>query len=76
MDEGMNKIDYNLGLLKRLAAGTVNGKPYVMLEDVEYIIKNSGLFDEIECSRHDDVTTEDILRSICSLERELQEDKK
>lgn len=68
----MNKIDYNLGLLKRLAAGTINGKPYVMLEDVEYIIKNSGLFDEVVCSRHD----EDILRSICSLERELKEDKK
>ena len=72
----MNKIDYNLGLLKRLVAGTVNGKPYVMLEDVEYIVKNSGLFDEIECSRHDDVTTEDILRSLCSLERELKKDKK
>lgn len=48
MDEGMNKIDYNLGLLKRLVAGTVNGKPYVMLEDAEYIVKNSGLFLERE----------------------------
>jgi len=42
----MNNIDYNLGILKRLIAGTINNKPYVMLNDVEYIIKNSGIFEE------------------------------
>lgn len=42
----MNKIEYHIGLLKRLAAGSINGKPYVMLDDAEYIIRNSGLFVE------------------------------
>ncbi len=42
----MNKIDYNLGILKRLVAGSINNKPYVMLDDVEYIIKNSGVIEE------------------------------
>lgn len=42
----MDKIQYHIGLLKRMVAGTINGKPYVMLDDVEYIIKNSGLFSE------------------------------
>ena len=42
----MNRIDYNIGLLKRMTAGTINGRPYVMLDDAEYIIRNSGLFGE------------------------------
>lgn len=42
----MNKIDYNLGILNRLIAGTINNKPYVMLDDVEYIIKNGNIFEE------------------------------
>ena len=41
----MNKIDYNLGILKRLIAGSINNRPYVMLDDVEYIIKNSGIME-------------------------------
>ena len=42
----MNNIDYNLGILKRLVVGTINGKPYIWLDDAEYIIKNSGIFEE------------------------------
>lgn len=42
----MNKIEYNIGLLKRMVAGSINGRPYVMLDDAEYIIRNSGLFGE------------------------------
>lgn len=42
----MNNIDYNLGILKRLVVGTINGKPYVWLDDAEYIIKNNGVFEE------------------------------
>lgn len=41
----MNRIDYNLGILKRLIAGSINNRPYVMLDDVEYIIKNSGIME-------------------------------
>lgn len=39
----MNNIEYNLGILDRLVAGTVNGKPYVLLDDAKYIVKNSGI---------------------------------
>lgn len=42
----MNKIDYNLGLLDRLVAGTINGQSYVMLDDAKYILKNSGILEE------------------------------
>ena len=44
----MNKIEYNLGLLKRLIAGYINSKPYVMLDDAEYIIKNGDVMDASE----------------------------
>jgi len=42
----MNNIEYNLGILERLAAGSINGKPYVMLDDVKYIIQNSGILNK------------------------------
>ncbi len=42
----MNKIDYALGVLDRLTVGHLNGKPYVMLEDVEWVIRNGGVFDD------------------------------
>jgi len=42
----MNSIEYNLGILERLAAGSINGKPYVMLDDVKYIIKNGGVINK------------------------------
>ena len=41
----MDKIDYAIGLLKRLSCGSINGKPYVMLDDAEYIIRNGGVLD-------------------------------
>jgi len=46
----MNKIDYNLGILKRLVAGSINNEPYVMLKDAEYIIKNSGIINDDGCN--------------------------
>lgn len=42
----MNNIEYNLGILERLAAGSINGKPYVMLDDVKYIIQNGGVINK------------------------------
>ena len=39
----MNNIEYNLGILERLVAGSINGEPYVMLDDARYIIQNGGL---------------------------------
>lgn len=42
----MTKIDYALGVLDRLTAGHLNSKPYVMLEDVEWVIRNGGVFDD------------------------------
>lgn len=36
----MTKIEYISGILDRLIAGTINGKPYIMLEDAKYIIEN------------------------------------
>lgn len=41
----MDKIEYSIGLLKRLACGEINNKSYVMLDDAEYIIRNSGILD-------------------------------
>lgn len=41
----MDKIDYTIGLLKRLSSCSINDKPYVMLDDVEYIIRNGGVLD-------------------------------
>lgn len=57
----MNKIDYNLGILDRLEAGIINGKPYVMLDDVKYIIKNSGILDEDINTKPVEGTIKDIL---------------
>ncbi len=42
----MNNIEYNLGILERLVAGSINGKPYVMLDDVKYIIQNGGVINK------------------------------
>ena len=36
----MTKTEYISGILDRLIAGTINGKPYILLDDAKYIIEN------------------------------------
>lgn len=36
----MTKTEYISGILDRLVGGYVNGEPYVLLNDVKYIIEN------------------------------------
>lgn len=57
----MNKIDYNLGILQRLVQGSINGKPYVMLDDAEYVIKNSGVIEEEPKCTPIKATIEDVI---------------
>ena len=47
----MDKIEYSIGLLKRLACCEINNKPYVKLDDAEYIIRNCGVLDTEEKSK-------------------------
>lgn len=41
----MTKTEYILGILDRLIGGYVNGEPYVLLNDVKYIIENLDFLD-------------------------------
>ena len=36
----MTKTEYIFGILDRLIAGYINGKPYILLDDAKYIIEN------------------------------------
>ena len=56
----MNKIDYNLGLLDRLVAGTINGQSYLMLDDAKYIVKNSGILEEDKMIKPSEDTIRDL----------------
>lgn len=44
----MDKITYSIGLLHRLHGYNINNQDYVLLSDVEYILKNGDIFENEE----------------------------
>ena len=57
----MNKIDYTIELLKRLSQMELNDKPYVSIEDVEFILRNGDVLEEQTKTKYIQGTIMDVL---------------